>query len=114
MFWTPPAMITSFVPLMTACAAKCTACCDEPHWRSIVDARDLFGQARGQPARARDVTGLRADRVDASEEDVLDRERVDVVAVDDRVQDVRAEIGRMHFGESTAALARRACGSRRR
>ena len=36
MFCTPPATITSFVPLMTACAAKCSACCDEPHCRSIV------------------------------------------------------------------------------
>jgi len=36
MFWTPPATMTSLVPLMTACAAKWRACCDEPHWRSMV------------------------------------------------------------------------------
>ena len=31
MFCTPPATMRSLVPLITACAAKCTACCDEPH-----------------------------------------------------------------------------------
>ena len=31
MFCTPPATMTSFVPLITACAAKCSACCDDPH-----------------------------------------------------------------------------------
>ena len=33
---TPPAMTTSFTPDITACAAKCTDCCEEPHWRSMV------------------------------------------------------------------------------
>ena len=33
---TPPASTTSCVPLMTACAAKCTACCELPHCRSTV------------------------------------------------------------------------------
>ena len=46
-------------------------------------ARDLVGQAGGEPARARDVAGLRADRVDAAEDDVLDRRRVDVGAIDE-------------------------------
>ncbi len=36
MFWTPPATITSLVPLMTAWAAKCSACWEEPHCRSMV------------------------------------------------------------------------------
>ena len=42
----PPAMTTSIVPDMTAWAAKCTACCDEPHWRSMVTA----GTCSGNPA----------------------------------------------------------------
>jgi hypothetical protein len=36
MFCTPPATMTSVVPLMTAWAAKCTACWLDPHCRSIV------------------------------------------------------------------------------
>ena len=31
MFCTPPATTRSWVPDITPCAAKCTACCDEPH-----------------------------------------------------------------------------------
>ena len=31
MFCTPPATTRSWVPLMTPWAAKCTACCEEPH-----------------------------------------------------------------------------------
>ena len=31
---TPAAITMSMVPDITACAAKCSACCDEPHWRS--------------------------------------------------------------------------------
>ena len=30
---TPAAISTSMLPDITACAAKCSACCDEPHWR---------------------------------------------------------------------------------
>src|SRR3954463_8300288 len=33
---TPPATATSYWPLSTPAAAKCTACCDEPHCRSTV------------------------------------------------------------------------------
>ena len=36
MFCTPPATTMSEVPDITAWAAKCTACCDEPHCRSMV------------------------------------------------------------------------------
>jgi hypothetical protein len=32
---TPAAITTSIVPDITAWAAKCSACCEEPHWRSI-------------------------------------------------------------------------------
>ena len=43
---TPPAITTSHAPDMTACAAKCAACWDEPHCRSIV----VPGIASGHPA----------------------------------------------------------------
>ncbi len=54
MFCTPPAMITSFVPLMTACAAKCTACWLEPHCRSIV----VPGISSGRPAASQAVRAM--------------------------------------------------------
>ena len=73
------------VPDSTAWAAKCTACCEEPHWRSMVTPGDVFGQPGRQPAGAGDVAGLRADRVDAAEDHVLDRGRVDAGAVDQRL-----------------------------
>jgi hypothetical protein len=34
MLSTPAAITTSMVPDITACAAKCSACCEDPHWRS--------------------------------------------------------------------------------
>ena len=62
---------------ITACAAKCTACWDEPHCRSTV----VPGTSSGSPAASQrgagDVAGLRADRVDAAEHHVVDGARVD-------------------------------------
>src|SRR5258707_41741 len=46
----PAAITTSCVPDMTACAANWTACCDEPHWRSIVTAGPLAGSEDGRRA----------------------------------------------------------------
>ena len=54
MFCTPPAMMRSLVPLITACAAKCTACWDEPHWRSIV----VPGTSSGSPAASHAVRAM--------------------------------------------------------
>ncbi|MGC3996306.1 MAG: hypothetical protein QM767_01715 [Anaeromyxobacter sp.] len=47
---TPAAMTTSCVPDMTACAANWIACCDEPHWRSIVTAGTLSGSFEASTA----------------------------------------------------------------
>ena len=44
MLSTPAATTRSCVPDMTAWAAKCTACCDEPHWRSMVTPGTLSGR----------------------------------------------------------------------
>ena len=52
--WTPPATTTSLVPDMTACAAKCTACWDEPHWRSMV----VPGTWSGRPAANQQVRAM--------------------------------------------------------
>ena len=42
----PAAITTSYAPAITPCAAKCSACCDDPHCRSI----DVPGTVSGNPA----------------------------------------------------------------
>ena len=59
------------------------------------DAGHRLGQARGQPGGAGDVAGLRADRVHAAEYHVVYGLRVDAGAVQQRPDDVRAEVGRV-------------------
>ena len=54
MFCTPPVTITSFVPLRTAWAAKCRACWDEPHCRSMV----VPGTSSGRPAASQHVRAM--------------------------------------------------------
>ena len=107
MFCTPPATTRSAVSLITACAAKCTACWDEPHCRSTVTP----GTASGRPAASHAVRamspGLRADRVHAAEDDVVDGQRIDAGAVQQRPDDVRAQVGRVRAGQAAAAAADR-------
>ena len=107
MFCTPPATTTSAVPDITACAAKCTACCDEPHCRSTVTP----GTSDGSPAASQHVRamspGLRADRVDASEDHVVHHCWVHCDTVEQRTQDVRAEVSRVDGGQPAAAPADR-------
>jgi hypothetical protein len=50
---TPAAMTTSLTPAMIDCAARWTASCEEPHWRSTV----IAGTLSGKPAPS---TALRA------------------------------------------------------
>src|SRR5690606_35970692 len=59
MLSTPAAMTMSWVPDMTACAAKCSACCEEPHWRST----EVAGTDSGSFDAS---TALRAMLVDCS------------------------------------------------
>src|SRR6185312_9608517 len=56
---TPAAITTSIAPDITACAAKCSACCDEPHWRSTEVAGTLSGSLEA-------ITALRAILLDCS------------------------------------------------
>src|SRR5215472_6025769 len=56
---TPAAITTSIAPDITACAAKCSACCDEPHCRSIEVPGTLSGSFEAMMA-------LRATLVDCS------------------------------------------------
>ena len=50
MLSTPPAITTSIAPDITACAAKCSACCEEPHCRSIVVPGTLSGSREASTA----------------------------------------------------------------
>ena len=61
MLSTPAAITTSYAPAITPCAAKWSACCDEPHCRSIDRARHGVGEAGGERGVAPDVAGLVAD-----------------------------------------------------
>jgi hypothetical protein len=60
MLSTPAAITTSCMPDITACAAKCSACCDDPHWRSM----EVPGTDSGSKRDA--STALRATLVDCS------------------------------------------------
>lgn len=61
------------------------------------------GRPHGEPGRPRDVTGLRAHRVEAAEDDVLDGGGVDPGAGDELLEDVRAEVGGVGGGEASLA-----------
>ena len=111
MLSTPAAMTTSWVPLITACAAKCSACCEMPHWRSMLTAGTLSGSVGGQHHVAADVEALLADLADAADDDVVDRRRVDAGTRRERIEDFRAQVGRMPVAQRAAAPA--ACGAQR-
>jgi hypothetical protein len=66
-------------------------------------AGDALGQPGGEPGGAGDVAGLRADRVDAAEDDVVDPLRIDPGALDQRLDRVGAEVGGVDPGEPAAA-----------
>src|SRR5580692_2576955 len=56
MLSTPAAITRSCVPDRTPCAAKCTACCEEPHCRSMVTPGTLSGSpADSQAFRAMSI-----------------------------------------------------------
>jgi len=68
------------------------------------DARDRFREPGREPARASDVAGLRTERVDAAEDHVVDRDRVDPGPLDEGPDHVRAKVCRMRAGQA-AVLA---------
>ncbi|MEY3054723.1 MAG: hypothetical protein RL550_1246 [Actinomycetota bacterium] len=59
-------------------------------------ARNVLGQPSCQPAGAGDAARLRTHRVDVAEDHVVDGGRVDSRAVDERLDGVGTEVGRMH------------------
>ena len=107
MFCTPPATTRSAVPDMTACAAKCTACCEEPHCRSTVTP----GTSSGRPAASQQVRAMlpacgpivsTQPKITSSTAAGSTPERSH-----QRAQHVRAEVGRVDAGKRAAAPADR-------
>src|SRR5437868_39556 len=90
---------------MTAWAAKCTACCAEPHWRSMVTPGHRLRKAGCERRSARDVTCLGTGVVETAEYDVIDCGGVHVVSTDDGLDDMRGHVGWMFVGESAVSLA---------
>ena len=77
MFCTPPATRTVQVPLMHALRGEVHRLLRRPALAVDGGPGDLLGEAGGQPAGAGDVAGLGADGIEAAEDDVLHRRRVD-------------------------------------
>jgi hypothetical protein len=69
------------------------------------DTRDGIRQTGGEPAGASDVSGLRADRVDTTEDDVFDRHRVDAGTLDQPAEHMSTKISGMSGGQAAAALS---------
>ena len=107
MFCTPPATTRSAVPLSTAWAAKCTACWDEPHCRSTVTP----GTSSGSPAASQAVRAMSpacGPMVSTQPNTTSSTAaRVDAGPVQQRRDDVPAEIGRVRAGQPAAAAADR-------
>ena len=68
-------------------------------------ARHVVGQPGDQPGRAGDVAGLRPDRVAATEDHVVYRASVDAGTPHQGAQRVRGQVGGVHLGQCTSALA---------
>ena len=75
MLSTPAAITMSIVPDITAWAAKCSACCDEPHWRSIEVPGTLSGSFDARMALRATLTACSPRLHDAAHDDVLDLRR---------------------------------------
>ena len=103
MFCTPPATTRSWVPDMTPCAAKCTACWDEPHWRSIV----VPGTSSGSPAASQQVraTSPACGPIVSTQPNTTSSTAAGSIAgaVHQRVEHVGTQVGRVHLGQTAAA-----------
>ena len=111
MFCRPPATTRSCVPDITPWAAKCTACWDEPHCRSIVTP----GTWSGSPATSQAVraTSPACEPIVSQHPMMTSSTAPGSIPVRSirALQDVAAEVGGVHAGERAAAPAdRRADG----
>jgi hypothetical protein len=71
------------------------------------DALHFLGQPGGQPRGPGDVARLRADRIDAAEDDVVDGQRIKSGPREQGGDHVAAEVGRVRPGKCTTAPAGR-------
>ena len=90
---------------MTPCAAKCAACCDEPHWRSTVVAGHRLGPTGAEHGVAADVETLAADLHDATHDHVVDERGIEVVALGERLEHFGGEVGGVPTGQTSISLA---------
>ena len=104
---TPPATAMSYCPEITPAAAKCTACCDEPHCRSRVTPDHVLRPAGSQRGVAPDVDRLLAGLRHAAPDHVLDQRRVQPGPGDEGVQDVGRQVDRVLAGQAAAPPADR-------
>ena len=114
MLSTPAAITTSYAPAITPCAAKCSACCDDPHWRSTVVPGTDSGKPAASSGVAADVERLLADLHDAAHDHVVDERGIEVVALDERRSTCGGEVDRVPVRRASRCAARAACGWRRR
>ena len=91
------------MPDITACAAKCTACWAEPHWRSTV----VPGTCSGSPATSQHVRAMSPAcgpmLSTLPKIDVVDRAGVDPGALDQRRDRVTTQVGGVHLRQAAAA-----------
>ena len=104
---TPPATTTSAWPLMTVAAAKATACCEEPHCRSMVVPVTVSGQPAARGAlrpmlKVCSPTWLTQPQNTSSTSGGLDPG-----PLDQGVQHVGGQVDGVDAGEPPAALAYR-------
>ena len=105
MLSTPAAMTTSIAPHITACAAKCSACCDEPHWRSTEVPGTLSGSFEASTALRAMLMACSPAWLDAAHDHVFDQRGIGAGALDQRVEHGAGEIGRMPAGQAAALAA---------
>ena len=63
----------------------------------------VLGEPGDEPTGAGDVTGVWPDAVDVAEHDVVDRGGIDARPLDERLDRVGAEVGRVHLRQPTSA-----------
>src|SRR5665213_870244 len=100
MLSTPPAITTSIAPDITACAAKCSACCEEPHWRSIVAAVRTAGGRNGGKLAGWHPADLAARVID----EVVARSGAPPGAVDDVILGCVVQIGQQAMNVARNAV----------
>ena len=102
----PPAMTTSPIPVMIACAAIATVCRPDEQKRLIVARAHLDRKARAEDGEPRRVEALRRLGHRAPPEHVVDERRIELHPVDGRAHHGGGKIDGVFGGERAVLLAR--------